>query len=159
MFQENYTLQYWKYKKEYEEEEGAEKEKSGRRVEFLEEIQLERSDRLADMILRDPNDKKESSKKSYVSSKVKPRNKNEYRDIVLRPNKNEVLKKDISRVFIDFNQEKEKSHKSVKSSERLSKKDRNRVRNEIFKDKDLLPSKEEFEEMKIVEEENENRLS
>lgn len=35
MFQENYTLQYWDYKKEYEKEEKEEKEKSGRRVEFL----------------------------------------------------------------------------------------------------------------------------
>ena len=52
--------------------------------------------------------------------------------ISLRPNQNAELKKNITKIFRNFNDEKEKSHKSVRSSERLSKHDRNKVRETIF---------------------------
>lgn len=54
------------------------------------------------------------------------------RSMNLRPNQNEVLKKDITAIFQTFNDEKEKSQKSLRSSERLSKHERNRIRDTIF---------------------------
>lgn len=39
-------------------------------------------------------------------------------------------------MFATFNNEKQKSHKSIKSSERLSKQERDKVRNTIFGEKE-----------------------
>lgn len=54
-------------------------------------------------------------------------------------------------MFQNFNDDREKSQKSVKSSERLSKQDRKKVREELFRDKDMALNKEEYHEMKILE--------
>lgn len=57
---------------------------------------------------------------SEASKLVKDEKKKE-KGITLRPNRTEELKKEITNMFQTFNDEKEKSHKSIKSSERLSK--------------------------------------
>ena len=108
------------------------------------------------MVIKDTNDLKEVSKSRYSSLEAK--NKEKFKDIYLRPNKDQMLRKNITSIFQTINEEKQKSNKS-RSSERLSRKDRNKVRDEIFGDKDLLPSKQEFEEMKIVEEQGEDEVS
>lgn len=56
LFRENYTLQYWDYKKEYEQVDKENKTKSGVRDEFLKAIKLEsKFDGLESMVKRDPN--------------------------------------------------------------------------------------------------------
>lgn len=54
----------------------------------MEEIQLERSDKLADMLFKDPNSKKEESKSKISTDLKEKKKKNELKDIYLRPNKN-----------------------------------------------------------------------
>lgn len=61
------------------------------------------------MVLRDPN---------HTTAKE------EYRDIKLRPNKSQIIKQDITDMFQTMHNEHEKSHKSARSSERLSKLER-----------------------------------
>ena len=94
------------------------------------------------MVKKDQNSSSDSRGKE---EKKKEKNVN------LRPNKNEELKKQITNMFQSFNDEKEKSHKSIKSSERLSKQERNRVRDKIFGEKDLKPKDDAYEKMKIEE--------
>lgn len=58
--------------------------------------------------------------------------KNKMKALQLRPNKADVISREYGQIFTSIINEKEKSHKSVVSSERLSKNERKKVRDAIF---------------------------
>ena len=58
------------------------------------------------MVLRDPNHSKIEDK---------------FKSVKLRPDKNQIIKKDITDMFNTMHNQHEKSNKSLRSSERLSK--------------------------------------
>ena len=61
----------------------------------------------------------------------------------LRPNRAAVVQQEYTNMMTSIANQKERSHKSVVSSERLSKADRKKVRDLIFADKDLFLEKDD----------------
>mgnify|MGYP000309559474 CR=1 FL=1 len=73
----------------------------------------------------------------------------------LRPNRSQAISKEYGEMFTNIAQEKEKSHKSVVSSERLSKNERKRVRDAIFGEKEDKKDLDDFKKLELIDEQSE----
>lgn len=101
-FRVNYVVEHLDWSKEYEKEEKKLKSEVKSRAEFLEAIQVETGEALANMVMRDPS--------------VSTNTRDKMKSLNLRPNRAQIASKEYGELFTSLAQEKEYSHKSIASS-------------------------------------------
>jgi hypothetical protein len=107
---------------------------------------VETGEALANMVMREPS----------VSGSTRDKMK----ALSLRPNKTAVVAQEYGEIFSTLANEKERSQKSIASSERLSKNERKKVRDTIFgereNEKDLGGT---YDKLEMIDERNEDEVS